>query len=128
MNPTKFVVAKHRGMVMPLFWKQLIKKRFMKIHTESNHFHADEKLIEFIERKLSKLDNYFDKIIEVRVNLKLENSGKVRDKVVEVRISVPGDVLVAKETEKTFESAIDKLTNVLKRQVIKYKERLRGAG
>lgn len=97
----------------------------MKIHTESNHFQADEKLLEFIDHKLSKLDTFFDKIIDARVNLKLENSGQVKDKVVEIRISVPGEILIAKETDKTFESAIDKLVSVLKRQLIKYKERLR---
>jgi putative sigma-54 modulation protein len=97
----------------------------MKVYTEAIHFVADEKLIEFIEHKLGKLDTFFDRIIEARVNLKLENSGQVKDKIAEVRIAVPGDVLVAKESEKTFEAAIDKLTDVLKRQLIKYKERTR---
>ncbi|PSR13717.1 MAG: ribosome-associated translation inhibitor RaiA [Bacteroidetes bacterium] len=97
----------------------------MKVYTEAIHFVADDKLIEFIERKLGKLDTFFDRIIEARVNLKLENSGQVRDKVAEIRIAVPGDVLIAKESEKTFEAAIDKLTDVLKRQLIKYKERTR---
>lgn len=97
----------------------------MKVYTEANHFVADEKLLGFIERKLGKLDTFFDRIIDARVNLKLENSGQVRDKVAEVRISVPGDVLIAKETEKTFEAAIDKITDVLKRQLVKYKEKIR---
>lgn len=98
----------------------------MKVYTEANHFAVDQKLRDFIERKLGKLDTFFDRIIDARVHLKLENSGQVKDKVAEVRISVPGDVLVAKETDKTFEAAIDKLTDVLKRQLIKYKERIRG--
>lgn len=97
----------------------------MKVHTEANHFNADDKLISFIERKLGKLDTFFDRIIEARVNLKLENSGQVKDKVAEVRLSVPGDVLVAKETDRTFEAAVDKLVDVLKRQLIRYKDRLR---
>ena len=90
----------------------------MKVYTETNHFTADEKLISFIDTKLSKLDSYFDRIIDARVSLKLENSGQVKDKIVEIRISVPGDVLVAKETDKSFEAAIGKLTDVLKRQLI----------
>lgn len=98
----------------------------MKVYTETNHFSADEKLLEFIERKLSKLDTYFDRIIDARVHLKLENSGQIKDKIAEVRIAVPGDVLIAKETEKTFEASIDKSVDVLKRQLIKYKDRLRG--
>ena len=97
----------------------------MKVYTEANHFSADQKLINVIERKLGKLDTFFDRIIEARVNLKLENSGQVKDKIVEVRLSVPGDVLVVKDTERTFEAAIDKATDVLKRQLIKYKEKMR---
>ena len=97
----------------------------MKVYTETNHFSADQKLIDVIEQKLGKLDTFFDRIIEARVNLKLENSGQVKDKIVEVRLSVPGDVLVAKDTERTFEAAIDKAADVLKRQLIKYKEKMR---
>ncbi|WP_367390873.1 ribosome-associated translation inhibitor RaiA [Lewinella sp. LCG006] len=97
----------------------------MKVYTEAVHFTADEKLIDFIEKKLGKLDTFFDRIIEARVNLKLENSGQVKDKIAEVRISVPGDILVAKYTDKTFEASIDKITDMLKRQLVKYKERMR---
>ena len=97
----------------------------MKVYTETNHFSADQKLLDVIEQKLGKLDTFFDRIIEARVNLKLENSGQVKDKIVEVRLSVPGDVLVAKDTERTFEAAIDKAADVLKRQLIKYKEKMR---
>ena len=97
----------------------------MKVYTEANHFTADQKLIDFIEKKLGKLDTFFDRIIEARVHLKLENSGQVKDKIAEGRISVPGDILIAKHTEPTFEAAIDKVADALKRQLIKYKERMR---
>jgi putative sigma-54 modulation protein len=97
----------------------------MKVHIETVHFSADQKLVDYIERKLGKLDNFFDRILDARVSLKLENSGQVRDKVVEVRLNVPGDVLIAKDTEQTFEAATDKVSDVLKRQLIKYKDRMR---
>jgi putative sigma-54 modulation protein len=97
----------------------------MKVYTEAVHFTADQKLLEFTERKLGKLDTFFDRIIEARVNFKLENSGQVRDKIAEVRISVPGDILIAKHTDRTFEAAIDRITDMLKRQLVKYKERMR---
>jgi len=97
----------------------------MKIHTQSVHFDADAKLLEFIDKKLAKLEQFFDKIIETKVILKLENSGQVRDKVTEIKLSIPGSVLFVKETNKTFEAAIDKAIDTLKRQLIRYKERLR---
>ena len=97
----------------------------MKVHTQSVHFSADAKLISFIEKKLNKLDQFFDRIVSANVTLKLENSGQVKDKVAEIRINIPGTILYAKETSKTFEASIDSSISSLKRQVLKYKEQLR---
>lgn len=94
----------------------------MKVRVETVHFTADAELIEFIEKKLSKLEQFYDQILDVSVFLKLENSGQVRDKVFEVRVQVPGDTLFVKEVDKTFESAADSATDTLKRLIIKHKE------
>ena len=95
----------------------------MKVHTQALHFSADKKLLMFIEKKLGKLTQLFDRIIDADVILKLENSGQVRDKVAEVKITLPGTVLYVKESNKSFEASIDSATMTLKRQLIKYKER-----
>ncbi len=92
---------------------------------EAIHFSADQKLIEFIEKKLDKLDQFYDRIIDCHVMLKLENTGQVKDKIAEVKLAVPGDLLVAKTTNKTFEAAMDELTDIMKRQIIRFKERTR---
>lgn len=94
----------------------------MKVRVESVHFTADAELIEFIEKKLSKLEQFYDQILDVSVFLKLENSGQVRDKIFEARVHVPGDTLFVKEVDKTFESATDSAADTLKRQIIKHKE------
>ncbi len=95
----------------------------MKINTTSIHFDADQKLIEYIERKTSKLDQFFDRIIDAHVYLKLENSGQVRDKIVELKLLVPGDTLMATEVSKTFEASMDAAVDNMKRQLNRYKER-----
>ncbi len=97
----------------------------MRVHTEAVQFKADVKLLNYIEKKLSKLDHYFDRIVRAEVKLRLENSGQVRDKVAEVRIKVPGKWLFTKTTQKTFEASIDLASENLKRQLKRYKERLR---
>lgn len=99
----------------------------MKVHTESVQFKADTRLLEFIEQKLGKLDTYYDRIIEARVTLKLENSGQVRDKIAEIMLSVPGDNIFVKESDKTFEAAIDGALDTLKRLLIRHKERQRAS-
>lgn len=97
----------------------------MRVHTEAIQFKADHKLLSLIERKLEKMTTYFDRIINANVVLKLENNGQIRDKILEVRLQVPGEMLIAKETDKTFEASIDRAVASLKRQLIKYKEKLR---
>jgi ribosome hibernation promoting factor len=95
----------------------------MKIHTQAVHFSADQKLISFIEKKLTKLNQIFDKIIAVDVILKLENSGQIKDKLAEIKVSIPGAVLFAKESSKTFEESVDKTIDSIKKQLVKHKLR-----
>ncbi len=96
----------------------------MKINLTAVHFDADQKLIDYIEKKSSKLSQFFDRITDAQVFLKLENSGQVRDKIVEIKLMVPGDTLVATETSKTFEAATDAAVDNMKRQLNKHKERV----
>lgn len=95
----------------------------MIINTVSIHFTADQKLLDYLEKKISKLEQYFDKIIDAHVFLKLENSGQVKDKIVELRLIVPGDTLIATETAKTFEAATDTVVDTMKRQIKRYKDK-----
>ena len=97
----------------------------MKITTQSVHFDADQKLLQYIEQKISSLEQYFQRIIQAEVILRLENTGKVRAKTVEVKLQVPGDVIYISDNKLKFEAALDAVTEKLKRKVIKYKQRLR---
>jgi putative sigma-54 modulation protein len=95
----------------------------MEIRTQAVNFDADTKLIEFIDKKLGKLDTFYDNIVSTDVFLKLEKTGQVQDKVAEIKLKVPGSTLVAKETSKSFEESIDLGASSLRRQLIKYKDK-----
>ena len=97
----------------------------MTVHTAAPQFKADQKLLAHIESKLGKLSQVFDRIIDCSVTLKLENSGQVRDKIAEVKLHVPGGTIVARETQRTFEAAVDVLSDKLRRQLKRYKSRQR---
>ncbi len=97
----------------------------MKITTESIHFKADQKLLDFIEEKVGKLERFYDRIVAAEVKLKLENTGQVRDKIVELKVHVPRETLFAGESHKTFEVATDQAVKQMLRQLKKYKEKLR---
>lgn len=96
------------------------------MRTQSVNFNADSKLIEFVDEKLNKLDQFYDQIVDAEVFLKVENVADGINKLAEVRINIPGNDLIAKKQCKTFEEAIDQCVDVLKRQLNKRKERVRG--
>ena len=97
----------------------------MKIRVQSIHFTADIKLLDFIQKKADKLDQFFDQIISGEVYLKLENTEDEANKITEIKLVIPGNDLFAKEQCKTFEEATDKAIESLKRQVDKHKEKVR---
>ncbi|MEL6141065.1 MAG: ribosome-associated translation inhibitor RaiA [Bacteroidota bacterium] len=97
----------------------------MQIQTNAVHFKADSKLLNFIHERLQKLEQYSDRIIGAQVYLKLENHGQVKDKVTEISLQVPGDRLFSKSADRSFEAAVDRAVEGLRRSLKKYKERRR---
>ncbi|HOY07329.1 MAG TPA: ribosome-associated translation inhibitor RaiA [Saprospiraceae bacterium] len=96
----------------------------MKIVVKSVDFHADTKLVAYIEQKLSRLNRYFDKMIQADVHLKLQDTGgRVREKLVEIRLGIPGNDLIDKKSGKTFETAASAAIEALKRQIVRHKEK-----
>ncbi|MEO8794637.1 MAG: ribosome-associated translation inhibitor RaiA [Daejeonella sp.] len=97
----------------------------MKIRVQSIHFTADSKLLDFIQKKTDKLDQFFDQIISGEVYLKLENTEDEENKISEIKLLIPGNDLFAKEQCKTFEEATDKAVESLRRQIEKHKVKSR---
>lgn len=95
----------------------------MEIKINPVGFSASTQLEEFIQKKLSKLEKYHDGVIGVEVVLKLEKDDKLENKVVEVKVLIKGQDVFAKKNAKTFEEALDELSDVVKRQLIKIKEK-----
>jgi putative sigma-54 modulation protein len=98
----------------------------MKLQVHSIHFDADQKLLDFIQKKADKLDTFFDRILGGEVYLRLEkgDSSKIKNKVVEVKLSVPGTSIFAKQEEASFEAAMDEAVESLKTQIKRHKDKL----
>ncbi|CEN40431.1 ribosome hibernation-promoting factor, HPF/YfiA family [Capnocytophaga cynodegmi] len=95
----------------------------MKVYVHPVDFTVDQKLVDFIQKKMDKLDHFYDKIIEADVHLKLENTSSKENKVVEIKVHVPGESLVVKKQFKTFEEGIDSSITPLERMLLKHKEK-----
>jgi putative sigma-54 modulation protein len=98
----------------------------MKLQVHAVHFSADQKLLAFIQQKLNKLEQFYDRIVSGEVFLKLDKGDKnsTHTKMLEIKINLPGAVLFVKEMGQTFEEAVDLAIDSLKNQIKKFKEKV----
>ena len=97
----------------------------MNITIQSVRFTASEQLEQFIQQKMGKLDQFFDGIVSAEVILKLDKSDSTENKVAEISLNIPGGDLFAKKQTKTFEESVDLSVDALRKQLIKWKEKVR---
>jgi len=96
----------------------------MKLQFHSIHFDADSKLIDFIQRKVTKLETFYDRMVDGEVFLRLNNEG-IENKTVEIKLKVPGSQLFATEKAQSFEAATDLATEALRNQLVRFKAKIR---
>jgi len=97
----------------------------MQIEIRSIHFKADQKLEDFIKEKLDKLSQFYDGVLSAEVSLKLDNNDSADNKIAEIMLNVRGSDLYAKKQSKSFEESVDSVAEALRKQIIRYKEKLR---
>ena len=98
----------------------------MNIQVKTVHFTADQKLVDFVNKKVPKLDTYFDGIISAEVIMKVVKPETANNKIAEIKLSIPGtDYLFAEKQADSFEEAIDLAIEAIRRQLAKFKEKLK---
>ena len=96
----------------------------MDVQVQSIRFVADQKLIYFVKQKLSKLNLFFDQIVDAEVYLKIDRANTNDNKIVEIKLNIPGKDLFAKKYGKSFEEATDESIEALRRQLKRHKGKL----
>lgn len=94
----------------------------MKITVQAMGLTPHQPLEEHIDKKVNKLDTFYDKIQECQVYLKVENTHDKENKTTELKLVVPGDDIVVKKTAASFEESLDLCVDVAKKLLIKKKE------
>ena len=84
-----------------------------------------QKLVDFLNIRLEKLQQFYDKIVGIDVSLRTENTSDKENKSVDIIVRIPGDDLVVKKTAKTFEEAADMGADALERLLVKRKEKIK---
>lgn len=94
----------------------------MEIKIKSLKFDADQKLVAFVEKKVSKLEKFYEGVETVDVILSLLQEPD--NKNAKIQIHVPGQDLVIEKNAKTFEDAITECADAMKEKLTRYKEKL----
>jgi putative sigma-54 modulation protein len=96
----------------------------MNVNIQTVRFTADAKLIDYVKRKLEKINTFHDRIIKVDVYLKLDNVvHNIKDKIAEIRVQVPRHQFFVKASSKSFEESFDNALESLVNQVKRRKEK-----
>lgn len=93
----------------------------MNVNIQTVRFTADAKLVDYVNKKLQKLNTFHDRIVKIDVYLKLDNVvHTIKDKIAEIRVQVPRHQFFVKSSSKSFEgsfdSALESLVNQIKRK------------
>ena len=97
----------------------------MNVNIQTVHFDADSKLVDYIEKKVTKLSQFHDRITKVDVYLKLANVvHNIKDKVAEIKVSIPRHEFFVKQSSKSFEESFDEGMDSGINQIKRKKERL----
>jgi putative sigma-54 modulation protein len=104
----------------------LARLGFMKITITSHHVSVSDSLKEFAEERMQKLNRYFDNILEVHVDLKVETvSNSNEQQVASATIHLPGSTIHADDCSSSMYASLDGLVSKLQRQLKKHKQKLR---
>ena len=91
------------------------------INVKSLKFDADQKLLDFVEKKVGKVEKFFDNLGDIDVTLSL--SPEPENKVVRLQTRFPGEDLVIERNAKTFEEAVTEAADAMKEKIVRAKER-----
>ncbi|MFA6872967.1 MAG: ribosome-associated translation inhibitor RaiA [Bacteroidaceae bacterium] len=98
----------------------------MEVRIQSIHFDATEKLQAFIEKKVEKLEKFYDNIKKVEVSLKVVKPETALNKEAGIKILLPNGELYAEKTKDSFEEATVECLEALEKQLLKFKEKQLG--
>lgn len=91
------------------------------INVKSLKFNADQKLLDFVEKKAVKLEKFFDNLGDIEVTLSLLPDPE--NKNVKLQTHLPGEELVIERNAKTFEEAVTDAVDAMKEKIVRAKEK-----
>lgn len=97
----------------------------MEITINAIHFDATEKLQDFIQKKVLKLEKSYEDIKKVEVKLTVVKPATALNKQVAMSTSLAGTPVYVEKICDTFEEAVDLAIDAMKVKMAKIKEKIR---
>jgi len=87
------------------------------------NFEVSEKLNAYIEKKLGKLEKFFDEALSSEVKLKVVKPETNDNKEVDITVIAPNKKFFASKIADTFEQAVDECVEAIEKQIAKKKNK-----
>ena len=91
------------------------------INVKSLKFNADEKLLDFIDKKVGKVEKFFDNMGDIDVTLSLLPDAD--NKCVKLQTHIPGEDLIIERNAHTCDEAVTEAADALKEKIVRAKEK-----
>jgi len=98
----------------------------MQIIISGKGIELTEAIKDYVEKKMSSLEKFHDRIIRAVVTVGLESHHHLKGEVFicECKVEIPGNDVFASKNEKTLYKAIDKVRDYLEGELKKHKAKL----
>ncbi|MFA6593268.1 MAG: HPF/RaiA family ribosome-associated protein [Bacteroidales bacterium] len=94
----------------------------MEINVKSLKFDADQKLLDYVQKKVSRLERFYDGIQSVDVTLSLLNGQD--NKCAKLQTRVLGQDIMITRSAKSFEDALSASVDAMKENITRAKEKV----
>ncbi|MCQ2162497.1 MAG: HPF/RaiA family ribosome-associated protein [Bacteroidales bacterium] len=94
----------------------------MEIRIKSLKFDADQKLLDYVEKKVSRLSRFSDHLEDVEVTLSLLKEPDNKD--VKIQTRAYGHDLLIDRNSTSFEDAVSAAVDAMKEKIVRTKEKI----
>ncbi len=95
----------------------------MQIQITARHFQASDRLQDYTQKKVERLGKFYDGISGVQVVMSKDGNPETHS--VEISAQVHRQRLAAHANGRTHEEAVDECVSRMKRQVVRFKDKIR---
>ena len=94
----------------------------MEVVVKGKQFVISDRIREYVEKKMDKLERYLPDVDEARVEITQEKTKSVKDRnVVQVTLRTNGTILRAEDRSEAIYASIDAAVDKIQRQIVRYK-------